>query len=78
MTTGHGAREPRDAGFGKRAGAFRHFYSTRVGAMVAELNVHLINQTDVLRAALPEHLWALYPLLRMPLWLWRHAARHRP
>jgi hypothetical protein len=42
---------------------------------LAELNVHLTNQTDVLTLPLPERLRFLYPVLRLPLWAWRHAAK---
>jgi hypothetical protein len=43
----------------------------------AELNIHLINQTDMLTVPLPERLQFLYPILRLPLWVWRHVARRR-
>jgi len=44
---------------------------------LAELNIHLTNQTDVMTILLPERLRFLYPLLQLPLWVWRHAAKRR-
>ena len=43
---------------------------------LAELKNHLTNQADVLAVPLPERLRFLYPVLRLPLWAWRHA--HKP
>jgi hypothetical protein len=37
---------------------------------LAELNSHLINQTDVLAVPLPETATILYPVLRPSLWAW--------
>ena len=46
---------------------------------LAELKGLFVNQTDVLTLPLPRPLWWLYPLLRMPLWAWRHfGARQDP
>jgi hypothetical protein len=42
---------------------------------LAELNLHVFNQTDVLTMPLPERLRFVYPILRLPLWVWRHATR---
>ena len=46
---------------------------------VAELKNHLISPVDILTLPLPKRLQALYPVLRLPLWLWRHGIhRIRP
>jgi hypothetical protein len=45
---------------------------------LAELNVHLTNQTDALTVPLPERLRFLYPVLRPLLWMWRHAVKRGP
>ena len=42
---------------------------------LAEMGYHLTNQADVLMVPLPERLRFLYPILRLPLWAWRHAKR---
>jgi hypothetical protein len=42
---------------------------------MSELNVHLINQADMLTVPLPQRLWFLYPILRLPLWVLRHTAQ---
>jgi len=38
---------------------------------LAELENHLISPVDILMLPLPDQLRVLYPLLRLPLWLWR-------
>jgi len=42
---------------------------------LAELGVQLTNPTDVLTVPLPKQLQFLYPVLRLPLWAWRHAVQ---
>jgi hypothetical protein len=44
---------------------------------VDELRALNTSQEDVLSVSLPRALWGIYPLLRFPLWLWRHAAKSR-
>jgi hypothetical protein len=44
---------------------------------LAELKIHLVSQTDLLPLPLPGELRFLCPLLRLPLWPWRHAAKRR-
>jgi hypothetical protein len=78
MTSDQGEHEPRDARFGTTRGSLSTLLlipSWRY--RLAELKVHLINETDVLTLPLPKRLWFIYPLLRLPLWLWRHAAKRR-
>ena len=76
MTTGHGQLEPREARFGTTRGSLSTFLLRRSWRYrLAELNVHLTNPTDVLTMPLPKYLRFLYPVLRLPLWAWRHAVR---
>jgi hypothetical protein len=39
---------------------------------LAELEDHLISPVDILTLPLPPQLRGLYPVLRLPLWFWRH------
>ena len=78
MTTGQGEHDPHDARFGTTRGSLSTFLLSRSWRYrLAELNLHLTNQTDVLTMPLPERLRFFYPLLRLPLWVWRHAAKRR-
>ncbi len=76
MTAGQGERDPHDMPFGTTRGSLSTFLlrpSWRY--RLTELNIHLTNQTDVLTLPLPERLRFLYPVLRLPLWAWRHTVR---
>jgi Uncharacterised nucleotidyltransferase len=74
MTTGQGERDPHDTRFGTTRGSLSTFLLSRSWRYrLAELNTHLTNQTDVLTVPLPERLHFLYPVLRLSLWIWRHA-----
>jgi hypothetical protein len=76
MTTGQGEHDPHDVRVGTTRGSFSTFLLNRSWRYrLAELNIHLINQADVLTIPLPERLRVLYPALRIPLWAWRHAAK---
>jgi hypothetical protein len=76
MTAGRGQRDPHDTRFGTTRGSLSTFLLSRSWRYrLAELKNHLINQTDVLTLPLPWRLHFLYPILRLPLWAWRHA-RH--
>ena len=78
MTAGQSEREPRDVRFGTTRGSLSTFLLSRSWRYrLAELNNHLTNQTDVLTVPLPERLWFLYPVLRLPLWAWRHCSQTR-
>jgi Uncharacterised nucleotidyltransferase len=75
MTAAQSEREPHDARFGTTRGSLSTFLLSRSWRYrLAELNNHLTNQTDVLTVPLPERLWFLYPVLRLPLWAWRHCS----
>ena len=76
MTRGQGEYDPHDARFGTTRGSLSTFLLSRSWRYwLAELNNHLTNQTDALNVPLPERLRFLYPVLRLPLWAWRHAAK---
>jgi hypothetical protein len=76
MLLGQGEHDPHGVRFGTTRGSLSTFLLSRNWRYwLAELNIHLINQTDVLTMPLPKWLRFLYPLLRLPLWLWRHAAK---
>jgi hypothetical protein len=78
MTIGRGEHDPHDARFGTTRGSLSTFLLSRSWRYrLAELNLHLTNQIDVLTMPLPERLRFLYPLLRLPLWVWRHAVKRR-
>jgi hypothetical protein len=76
MTAGRGELEPREERFGTTRGSLSTFLLGRTWRYrLAELNLHLTNQTDVLTMPLPERLRFLYPILRLPLWVWRHTTK---
>jgi hypothetical protein len=76
MTTGQGEHDPHEARFGTTRGSLSTFLLSRSWRYrLAELGTHLTNQTDVLAVPLPERLRLLYPILRLPFWVWRHARR---
>jgi hypothetical protein len=79
MTAGRGERDPHDARFGTTRGSLSTFLLSRSWRYrMAEMNNHLMNARDVLALRLPGRLRFLYPVLRIPLWIRRHAARRRP
>jgi hypothetical protein len=76
MTSGNGEGDPHDARFGTTRGSLSTFLLNRSWRYrLAELKVHLTNQTDVLTVPLPERLRFLNPVLRPVLWMWRHAVK---
>jgi hypothetical protein len=76
MTAGRGELEPREVRFGTTRGSLSTFLLQRSWRYwLAELNLLLTNQTDVLTMPLPERLRFLYPILRLPLWVFRHTTR---
>jgi hypothetical protein len=78
MTSDQGDHEPHDTRFGTTRGSLSTLLlSPSWRYRLAELKVHLTNETDVLSLPLPKRLWFIYPLLRLPFWLWRHAAKRR-
>jgi len=73
MTTG---QDPHDTRFGTTRGSLSSFLLRQSWRYrLAELNIHLTNQTDVITVPLPGWLRFLYPILRLPLWVWRHAIK---
>ena len=78
MTTGRGERDPHEVRLGTTRGSLSAWLLRRSWRYkLKELNLHLINQADVLTVPLPERLRFLYALLRLPLWAWRHIAKGR-
>jgi hypothetical protein len=76
MTIGQGEREPGEERFGTTRGSLSTFLLGRSWRYrLSELGTHLTNQTDVLAVPLPDRLRFLYPVLRLPFWVWRHARR---
>jgi len=76
MTTGQGEDDLHDVRFGTTRGSVSTILLSRSWRYrLAELGIQMTNPTDVLNFPLPRPLRFLYPALRVPLWLWRHA-RH--
>ena len=74
MTTGQGEHDPHEVRFGTTRGSLSTFLLNRSWRyQLAELGIHLTNPTDVLTIPLPQPLQFLYPVLRLPLWAWRHS-----
>jgi hypothetical protein len=77
ITTGQGEREPREKRFGTTRGSLSTVLLSRSWRyQLAELANQLTNPTDVLTLPLPQRLRFLYPVLRLPLWVWRHTVQH--
>ena len=77
ITLGQGAREPRERRFGTTRGSLSTvLLSSSWRYQLAELRLQLTNPTDVLTVPLPQRLRFLYPVLRLPLWVWRHSIHH--
>jgi hypothetical protein len=78
MTRGHGEQDPHEARFRTTRGSLSAFLLSRSWRyQIAELGVLLTNPTDVLTVPLPPQLRFLYPVLRLPLWVWRHSVDSR-
>jgi hypothetical protein len=76
MNTGQGELDPQGVRFGTTRGSLSTFLlRSSWRYRFRELFLHLINQSDVLVVPLPSQLRFLYPILRLPLWIWRHATR---
>jgi hypothetical protein len=77
MTAGNGEIEPRDMLFGTTRGSLSCFLLRQNWHYwLAELKIHSICEADVLTVTLPGRFQFLYPLLRLPLWVWRHGVQH--
>ena len=76
MTCGKGELEPHEARFGTTRGSLSTFLLKRSWRYrLSELNTHLTTETDILAMPLSARTRLLYPILRLPLWAWRHAAK---
>ncbi len=76
MSAGRGETDRHELRFGTTRGSLsalllRQSWRYRV----TELRNLLTNETDVLTVPLPERLRFLYPIMRLPLWVWRHVMR---
>jgi hypothetical protein len=77
MTIGHGEQDAHEVRFGTTRGSLSTILLSRGWRYRwAELGIHLTNPTDVLTLQLPQALRFLYPILRLPLWAWRHFIQH--
>ena len=73
MTAGNSEIEPRDMLFGTTGSSLSAFllgHNWRY--YLAELKIHATCEADILAISLPNQFQFLYPMLRLPLWLWRH------
>jgi hypothetical protein len=76
MTTGQGEHDPHEVRFGTTRGSLSTVLLSRSWRyQLAELSIQLKNPTDVLTLPLPQPLQFLYPVLRLPLWAWRHTVQ---
>jgi hypothetical protein len=74
MTTGQGEHNPHQVRFGTTRGSLSTAFLSRSWRYkVAELGIQLTNPTDVLTLPLSKPLQFLYPVLRLSVWVWRHA-----
>jgi hypothetical protein len=70
-------RAPTEVRFGPTLNALARFLlRSDWHYSLAELKVYSISPVDILTLPLPERLQLLYPVLRLPLWVWRHSV-HR-
>jgi len=69
------SRQTEDRPLGNLRIEISHFLlATGVSAWLSELQSKSVGWTDFQRLALPRPLYFLYPVLRLPSWLWRRAA----
>ena len=69
-------QDPRDARFGTTLGSLSAFLLGQSWRYrLAELRNLLTNQADILAVPLSERFRFLYPIMRLPLWVWRQASR---
>ena len=74
LTIGHGEKDRHEVRFGTTRGSLSAFFlgdSWRYRR--AELGNIFRNQSDILTVPLPKGFRFLYPLLRLPLWVWRQS-----
>jgi len=72
-------RDPHEMRFGTTRGSLSTVLLSRSWHYrLAELGIQLTNTTDVLSLPLPRPLRFLYPVLRLPFWVWRHTVQHNP
>jgi hypothetical protein len=73
MTSGRDERRPLDVPFGTLRGSLSALLLGQSWRYrFTELRNLLTNQADMLLVPLPKRLRFLYPVLRLPFWIWRH------
>ena len=78
MMAGRGEQAPHNLPLGTTRGSLSAFLLRKNWRYrLAELRNLLFNQSDVLAVPLPKRLVFLYPILRLPLWVWRHASQRK-
>ena len=76
LTLGQGEQDPREVRFGTTRGTLSTIFLGQSWRYVAaELRNRAFNETDMLAVPLPARLRFFYPILRLPLWFWRHACK---
>jgi len=77
LNVAQGDREPHEKRFGTTRGSLSSILlSPSWKYQLAELGGQLTNPTDVLTVPLPQRFRFLYPVLRLPLWVWRHTVHY--
>ena len=77
MTKGQGECDPHETRFGTTRGSLSTVLLSRNWHYrLAELGIQLTSPTDILTLPLPHPLRFLYPVLRIPFWVWRHTVQH--
>jgi hypothetical protein len=72
-----GERELREERFGTTRGSLSTVLLSRSWRYrLSELAIQLTNPSDVVTLPLPQQLRFLYPVLRLPFWLWRHTVQY--
>src|SRR5262249_44843223 len=71
-------REPAEERFGATLNALARFLlRSDWRYSLTELKVYSISPVDILTLPLPKRLQLVYPVLRLPLWVWRHSVHRR-
>jgi hypothetical protein len=78
MTQGRAETEPYDLNGGLKPMARSPWLVGKTPRFLwGEINTHWISWNDVIDIPLPAALQFLYPILRVPVWLWRRMVKPR-
>lgn len=78
MTAGRGEIDRHELRFGTTRGSLSALLLRRNWRYrLTELRTLLINESDILALRLPRQLNFLYPIIRFPLWIWRHVRKRQ-